>query len=261
MSPQTLGVHNRRLTDARRLLKSRERRAQGRFLIEGPTVLAEAFETGVEIESIFVTAAAFERSAILRELDQREAAPPIYLTDDRIVNSLSDVATPAGIVAIGKSRLLDPSRIFEEDGCVLVLADLNDAGNAGTLVRAADAFGVSRVIFGSAGVEPYHPKVVRSAAGSLFRTSIAVGDPATLTTASRERAWTVFGLARDGVPIDGSKIGRRAAIVVGHERHGLGRWHEACGRLLAIPTPGPAESLNAAVAGAIALYEAARAQE
>jgi RNA methyltransferase, TrmH family len=261
MSPQLLGVHNRRLTDARRLLKSRERRTQGRFLLEGPTVLAEAFESGVEIESIFVTAQAFKKSALLRELDQREVAPPIYLTDDRIVNSLSDVATPAGIVAVGKTRLLDPSALFEEDGRILVLADLNDAGNAGTLVRAADAFGVSRIIFGNAGVEPYHPKVVRSAAGSLFRTRVAVGEPATIARASTERAWRVLGLSRDGEPIGGAKLGRRAAIVVGHERHGLGRWQEACERLLAIPTPGPAESLNAAVAGAIALYEASRTPE
>ena len=257
MSPQPLGVHNRRLTDARRLLKSRDRRAQGRFLLEGPTVLAEALQSHIEIESVFVTAEAYERFSFVRKLDQ-QTDPPIYLTDDRVLKSLSDVATPAGIVAIGKMRLFDAAALFEEEGRILVLADLNDAGNAGTLVRAADAFGVSRVIFGSAGVEPYHPKVVRAAMGSLFRTRLAIAEPATFIEIARPRSWTTFGLAREGEPIGEVALPPRTALVVGHERQGLGRWQAACERLLAIPTPGPAESLNAAVAGAVALYEASR---
>ena len=226
-------------------------------MLEGPTVLAEALQSHIEVESVFVTAEAYERFSLLRELDQ-QSEPPIYLTDDRVVKSLSDVATPAGIVAVGKMRLLDPAALFEEDGRVLVLADLNDAGNAGTLVRTADAFGVSRVIFGSAGVEPYHPKVVRAAMGSLFRTRLAIADPATHIEIARPRSWTTFGLSSEGEPINEVALAARAVLIVGHERHGLGRWATVCERLLAIPTPGPAESLNAAVAGAVALYEASR---
>ena len=249
-----LGAHNRRLTEARQLLKARERRSQGRFLLEGPTVLGEAVSSGVELDAVFATAEAFDRFPTLQQLDP--TGTPIYLVEDRTLKSLSDVTTPPGVIAIGRTGLRDPSTLFEEDGRILVLADLNDAGNAGTLVRAADAFGISRVIFGDAGVEPYHPKVVRAATGSLFRARISVCEPRDVIELASERSWIIFGLCREGEPLGRVDFGSRSAIVVGHERHGLGRWQAACSRLLAIPMPGGAESLNAAVAGGIALYEA-----
>ncbi len=257
MSPQVLGAHNRRLTEARRLLKGRERRSQGHFLLEGPTVLAEALSSSVEMEAIFATAQAFETFALLQEIDRREE-PPIYLVDVRTLKSLSDLVTPPGIVAIGKANLLEAAALFEAGGRILVLADLNDPGNAGTLVRAADAFGVRGVLFGDAGVEPHHPKVVRAAMGSLFRARIAQAPPRECSELATAHGWTVFGLSREGEPLDRLALAPKSAIVVGHERHGLGRWQDACDRLLAIPTAGTAESLNAAMAGTVALYEASR---
>ncbi|MBV8688795.1 MAG: RNA methyltransferase [Candidatus Eremiobacteraeota bacterium] len=155
------------------------------------------------------------------------------------------------------AKLLNLDDLFEDDGRILVLADLNDGGNAGTLVRAADAFGVSKLLFGSNGAEPYHPKVVRAATGSLFRMRIATADASEFAEIKRARRWTCLGLSREGEPISAAPAAR-TALIVGHERHGLGRWQIACDRLLAIPMPGAAESLNAAIAGAIALYELSR---
>ena len=252
-----VGTHSRRVTDARRLLRSKERRVQGRFLFEGATLLEEAYAAGMPLEAVFATADAFADHGLLRELDETGAVP-IFLVDERALKTLSDVASPAGIVAITHARLSQAAELFEEDGVILVLADLSDAGNAGTLVRSADAFGVSRLIFGEDGVAPYHPKVVRAAMGSLFRARLAVASPAVTANLAKKKGWSILGLAREGEPIFDLELPRRAALVVGHERRGLGPWLEECERLLAIPISGPAESLNAAVAGAIALYEASR---
>ncbi|MGH8164904.1 MAG: TrmH family RNA methyltransferase, partial [Rhodanobacteraceae bacterium] len=144
--------------------------------------------------------------------------------------------------------------LLSEPGVVLVLADLNDPGNAGTLVRSAEAFGVTRVVFGSLGAHPHHPKVVRAAMGSIFRARLAVATPGELAG----RGWAATGLAAEGGPLDGAFTAERSLLVVGHERHGLGEWNALCAQTAAIPMTGRAESLNAAIAGSIALYEASR---
>jgi TrmH family RNA methyltransferase len=256
MTPQALGAHNPRLAAARRLLRSRERRARGRFLLEGSTLLGEAHACGVTIDEVFSTAEAFEKSELLRQLDAQGVT--ISFVDERALRKLSDVESPPGVVAVARTQPAALEDLFAEPGLVLILADLNDAGNAGTLVRTADAFGVQRVVFGAAGVEPYHPKVVRAAMGSLFRQDIAVGDPASVAAATRGAGWTVAGLCAGAEPVSEATLPARLALVVGHERRGLGDWDPACDRRIGIPTPGQAESLNAAVAGAIALYEASR---
>jgi len=256
VTPQLLGAHNPRLVATRELLRSKIRRERGRFLLEGPTLLAEASAAGIPLEAVFSTAHAFEQYSILREVEARGV--PVFLTDERSIRKLSDVASPAGVIAIGEARLTPLDRLFSEPGIVLVLADLSDPGNAGTLARAADAFGVSGVVFGMAGVEPYHPKVVRAAMGSLFRLQVARADPDSLATAVHGSGWTIAGLSPAGEPIATATLPDRLVLVVGQERRGLGPWGEKCERLLSIPMRGSAESLNAAVAGAIAIYEAGR---
>lgn len=255
MSAQPLGAHSPRLVAARDLLHSKARREQSRFLVEGPTLLAEARDAGVVLEAIFSTSRAYEQYGIVSELDARGV--PTFLIDERALRKLSDVESPAGVVAIGKSAATTLEQLFAEPGLVLILASLNDPGNAGTLVRSADAFGVRGVIFGSGGVEPYHPKLVRAAMGSLFRLRTAVADPDGVRSAARG-GWTVAGLSTAGEPLPDAALPRQLVLIVGHERRGLGPWGELCGRLLAIPMAGRAESLNAAVAGSIALYEAVR---
>ena len=138
------------------------------------------------------------------------------------------------------------------------LADLNDPGNAGTLLRSAEALGASGVVFGNLGVDPFHPKVVRGAMGALFRLPLALASPEEVELAARSAGIPVFGLAMDGDALAGIAFPPDFILAVGHERHGLGRWEGLCGRLASIPMRGHVESLNAGVAGSIALYEALR---
>jgi TrmH family RNA methyltransferase len=146
--------------------------------------------------------------------------------------------------------------IFAAGAPVLVLADVADPANAGTLLRSAEAFGCGGVVFGSLGVEPYHPKVVRGSMGALFRLAVAVAEPPEVCAAAASEGVRLLGLAAEGRPLRDEDWERPAALVVGNERHGLGRWESLCEGLLGIPMAGQSESLSAGVAGSIALYEA-----
>ncbi len=252
--PTQLGAHNTRIDLARDLLTKKGRRDQGAFSFEGATLLAEAIASNTPIDVLYVTQTAYEQTPVILDLESRGV--PTYIVDDRTMRKISDVETPTGIVAIAPARFYGPAELLEMPGVVLILADLNDPGNAGTLLRSAEAFGVDRVIFGSRGAQPHHPKVVRSAMGAIFRMRIAVVTPADLHATLGD--WSVTGLASRGGPLDRLSWGDKNALLVGNERHGIGPWEYLCTRTAAIPMHGQAESLNAAVAGSIALYEATK---
>ncbi|HTX60553.1 MAG TPA: RNA methyltransferase [Verrucomicrobiae bacterium] len=247
-----LGAHSEHLTALRALATVKGRRVQGRFAFEGPTLIEEAMAAGLHVEALFATQAALEGFAPADRLETGGAA--IYLIEEGIAQKLSGVESPTGLIAIAATPGRSAAQVLAREGVVLLLADLNDPGNAGTLVRSADAFGAAGVLFGRLGVDPYHPKVVRAAMGALFRTAVAVADPADLAGSRRP----VTGLEASGAPIWAGTLPPGGILVVGHERRGLGRWEELCERRLSIPICAQAESLNAAVAGSVALYEAAR---
>jgi RNA methyltransferase, TrmH family len=251
-----LGLHAERLKNVAALQSGKGRRERNRFAFEGPTLLGEAHAGGFPIEELYVTQAAYERTPLVRELDL--SGTPTFLVEPASAAQISDLATPTGIVAIAPVRFSSLEEIFAHGGPAVVLADVGDPGNAGTLLRSADAFGAAGVICGSLGVEPFHPKVVRGSMGAIFRLRLAISDPAAVTEAAVAAVVPLLGLTANGEPLDGEHWVHPAALVVGHERHGLGRWEACCTRLLGIPMAGQAESLSAAVAGSIALYEATR---
>ncbi|HKU67349.1 MAG TPA: RNA methyltransferase [Candidatus Baltobacteraceae bacterium] len=252
--PTSLGAHNARIDAARDLLTKKGRKQQARFSFEGATLLQEARGAGVPIDALYVTKDAYGRTPVVAQCE-REGVP-VYLVDERAMRRISDVETPTGVLAVAPLRFSSPQQILQDDGVVLLLADLNDPGNTGTLLRTAEAFGVRGVILGSHGAEPHLPKVVRSAMGALFRLPLAVADPQAL--GGSLESWEVTGLAADAEPLHALAWGPRSILAVGNERHGLGRWEALCTRRAAIPMSGSAESLNAAVAGGIALYEATK---
>ncbi len=253
--PVHAGAHGDRVQRARDLLATKGRREQARFTFEGPTLLEEALQSGIEIEEIFATEGVFAQSPTLQELEARGI--DVALVDDRTARKLSDLDTPTGLVAVTATRFATLTEILNAP-LSLILADLNDPGNAGTLLRSAEAFGAAGVIFGRFGVDPYHPKVVRGAMGAIFRLKIAVASPDDIDSIADEFEATLLGLSASGESLSHVGFPPSAALLVGHERHGLGPWERLCARHVAIPMRGPTESLNAAVAGSIALYEASR---
>jgi RNA methyltransferase, TrmH family len=245
------GAHAERVARVRDLQTVKGRKKHGRFVFEGATLLDEALRSGVEIEELYVTESVLEGNAAVQKLDER--GTPVYLVDERVASRISDLTTPTGLVAVAQERAADLATILS-GRLTLVLADLNDPGNVGTLLRSAEAFGAQGVVVGSLGVDPYHPKVVRSAMGATFRIALAVASPQEFDVIAKGLNATVLGLAIDGDDIAEMQPGDPTVLLVGHERRGLGLWQNSANRLVAIPMSGPAESLNAAVAGSIALY-------
>lgn len=251
--PTSLGAHNPHVLFARELLTKKGRREHARFSFEGPTLLDEALQSGVTPERIFVTPDALAiHSSIARA---EEAGAAVHVVDAKTLARISDVETPSGIVAIAPVVLRLAADLLERPGLVALLAGVSDPGNAGTLLRSAEAFGIGRVLFAAGSVEPYHPKVVRAAMGAVFRLQLAVVDPEELRAYPQ---WQITGLDARGEALDALEWGERAIIAVGSERQGLGALAALCSRTAAIPMHGKAESLNAAVAGSLAFYEAAK---
>jgi TrmH family RNA methyltransferase len=255
-SPSALGAHHPRLERVRELQSARGRREHGHFIIEGPTLLAEAIRSGLAPREIFVTT-----QGLAEHGSAVDAVPPgaeLFLIADNVFGRLSDLETPTGILAVVDTRLASLTAILGRPGPVLLLAGVNDPGNAGTLLRSAEAFGAAGVLFGRGGVDPYNPKVVRSAMGSLFRLPLAVVEAQELLEKAAAVGRPVVAADLSGEDVRAEPPPVNAILAVGNERRGVGDWLPRWDRAVRIPQAEQTESLNAAVAGSILLYELAR---
>jgi TrmH family RNA methyltransferase len=253
-----LGGQSERLTRIASLKTLKGRRRHDRYALEGPTLLHEAVGAGVALEELYATQTALGEHPALARLAEHL---PTYVVSDRSFARLSDVESPTGILAVASARLEPLGELFAGGTRVLVLAGLSDPGNAGTLLRSADAFGAGGAVFGEGGVDPFSPKVVRGAMGAFFRLRIASAGPQAFAAASKAAGYQVVGLRAGAPPLASHRWAARTALVVGHERHGLGEWEAACSSFAGISIAATSDSLNAGVAGSIALYEAARSNE
>jgi TrmH family RNA methyltransferase len=232
---------------------------EGRFVIDGPTLVADALSAGVVVEEVFTTGehaevvlAASRAGAIVREV-----------TTEVLARS-TDTVTPQGVaaVAVRVEIPLDEALAASQAGPVaLVLVDVNDPGNAGTLVRAAEAAGAAAVLFCGSSVDPSNAKCVRASAGALFHVPIAAGGDVgalleRLGGLGVRRAATVV---QDGTPYDEVDLTGPVAFVLGSEAHGLGTdVLDAVDERLTIPMDGRSESLNVAMAGSVLCFESLR---
>ncbi len=254
-----LAAGNGRVKDARRLSRRPERSGRRLFLADGPKAVEGAL--GVEgcVVEVFATPAAAAQHAGLL------GAAAVTLVDDRALASLSDSVTPAGLVAV--CRFLDrpAGELLAGADLAVVAADVRDPGNAGTLVRTADAVAAAGVVLAGHSVDAYNPKTVRASVGSLFHLPVAVEpDPAAAVAAARTAGLTV--LAADGGGdvdlFDADELLRRpVAWLFGNEARGLPtELASLADHRVAIPVPGRAESLNLATAAAVCLYTTLRAR-
>lgn len=254
--PTDLSPHNPRIGRLRELQQPKGRREQGRFIFEGPTLLDEARASGLVPEEIVATRAAYDASAALQALDADGV--PVFLVEERLFARLSDVETPTGILAVAPIPATTVEAILARPGAVLLLAGVSDPGNAGTLLRSADAFAAAGVLFGRGGVDPTSPKVVRAAMGSFFRMPFAIVEPEAILAAAAQAGRPIVAADLEGEELGIAPLPQNAIVAVGNERHGVRPWLSQIDRAVRIPQPGGAESLNAAVAGSILLYELQR---
>ena len=182
------------------------------------------------------------------------------MVPSRTFERISDLATPSEMLAILALTEGEPAAILARRGPVLLLAGINDPGNAGTLLRSAEAFGAAGALFGRGGVDPYSPKVVRAAMGSSFRLPIAMVDADWLIEEANRGGRPIVAADMDGAEVGELELPANAILAIGNERRGVREWLPRFDLAVRIPQPGAAESLNAAVAGSILLYELARSR-
>jgi RNA methyltransferase, TrmH family len=270
--PTPLTSGNTRVKNARKLARRSFRAEERLFLADGPKAVEGALGVPGCVVEVFATPEATRQYAALAA-----AAPAWTLVDDRALASLSDSVNPAGVVAVARfldrplAHVLDRVRIGQpsvepvETTLLAICADVRDPGNAGTVVRCADAAGADAVVFAGHSVDAYNPKTVRASVGSLFHLPIAVEpDPAAAVRAAQAAGLVV--LAADGAgeaDLDESEelLARPTAWLFGNEAWGLPDELAALAdHRVRIPIHGRAESLNLSTAAALCLYASARAQ-
>jgi RNA methyltransferase, TrmH family len=246
---------------ARKLARPSARaRADGRFLLEGPEGIRAALEAGHRPESLLATERAASRHAGLVNLARQRGAQ-VALVAEPVLAALAATTTPQGLVAVLPSVLRPLEALPPSPRLVCVLAEVRDPGNAGTVLRAADAFGADAVVTTRGSVDPQSPKAARAAAGSLFHLPVVAGAPwPALRAALRERGLRLVGAdPRAAATVDQAPLADPVALVLGNEAHGLPAEVAAdLDLVVRIPLAGRAESLNLAAAAAVLLYEATR---
>jgi RNA methyltransferase, TrmH family len=242
--------HLRRLSGRRRA-----RSDHGQFVIDGPTLVAEALASGVEVVEVYA-----EPDAPAMVLEAAAAAGvPVHAVEAGSLARATSPVTPqpvAALAVIPAAAGIDTLR-----GLVLVLVGVADPGNAGTLFRIAEAAGATAVVSCADAVDVWNPKCVRAAAGSLFRVPHAhVRDATECIGRLRGAGMRLLAFDTSGtVDHDATDLTGDVAILLGNEAHGLPpAVTAAADRVVRIPMAGAVESLNVAMAGAVLAFESAR---
>jgi len=266
-----LARSNPRVKQAARLSRRSERSERRLFLADGPKAVEGALGVPDCVVEVFATPAAAEQYADLL------AAAPVTLVEDRALAVLSDAVSPAGVVAVCRfldvplSRALrtvesgvSHARVGDRVRLVAICADVRDPGNAGTVIRCADAAGADAVVLAGDAVDLYNPKTIRASVGSAFHLPIVIErDPLLAVQAAREAGLTVLAADMDGTSIFEADdlLAAPTAWLFGNEAWGLpDHLAGAAEHVMSIPIFGAAESLNLSTAAALCLYASARAQ-
>ncbi|CAH0206499.1 RNA methyltransferase [Plantibacter flavus] len=256
-----------RVRSVAKLAKRPARQETGLFLLEGPQAVSEALQFRPDlILELYATPTALERYTDIGAA-ATDAGLEIEFVTEQVLESMADTVTPQGFIAVAQQFPTSIKDIFAgEPQLVVILEEVRDPGNLGTIIRAADAAGADAVVLSGRTVDLYNPKVVRSTTGSLFHLPVAVGVelPAVL---ERARAAGLQTLAADIkgedllVARSEGVLARPTAWVFGNEARGLTDEHlELVDRAVTVPIYGRAESMNLATAASVCVFESAFAQ-
>lgn len=234
------------------------RRAQ-RFLVEGPKLVEAASRRGL-VGEVFVTEVAAQRYTPLLSMPD----VPVHLVTERAAKALSDTVTPTGLIAVCRLPAIGLDDVLADGPRLIAVAvGISEPGNAGTLIRIADAMGAAAVILGGHGVDPYNGKCLRASAGSIFSIPVVVApDIGAAVAAVQAAGLQVLATTVDGeLRLDDAELTQPTAWLFGSESHGLSaQLARHADHRVRIPMSGGAQSLNVGAAAAICLYQSARAR-
>lgn len=241
---------NQRVRAAAALARRRDRVAQGRFLLDGPNAVADALADGV-VEELYVTE---EQLPAWQGLSVQPT-----LVADHVLEKLATSRTPQGVVGVGR---IDAATLDDlpDRGLVVACHSADDPGNVGTIIRVADAVAAAGVVLCAGSADPWGPKAVRAAAGSLTHLPVVHGvSTEELLVAGRERGLVIALDGAGTVDVDDVPVDLPVTLLAGSEAHGLPDEVLAeCGIVAALPIWGRSESLNLAAAVAVAAYSLTR---
>lgn len=233
---------------------AKSRRESGLFVLEGLRICGDACDNGIIFETLVLTESAEERYSeeVLRF---RQNAGEVCLLRGNLFKAVSDTTSPQGVLAV--CRMPDAaSKTIDPDGYYIALENIADPSNLGAVARTAEALGVSGIILSGNGCDPYSPKALRASMGTLLRMPVFIYDDFT-EWVSLSRL-TAFGCVvdKEAFPIQEVKFPRGSLLIIGNEANGLTEpTKRAADRLITIPMAGSTESLNAATAAAICIWE------
>lgn len=236
-------VYNPEVKHIVKLHESKTRKEYNQCIIEGLRAVSTAISGNLKLQKLFVTEDKLEKASALA------GDRSIIVVSDGVMKKISTATTPSGILGIFETpKLIDFKSI--EPG--LVLAQISDPGNMGTLIRTAVACNVKNVIVVE-GVDPWSSKVIQATAGSIAHVNIFELTWQELLEAKKNLKLCAL-VVNQGASINDIDP-KQALLVVGNEAHGIpSEWQKTCDQLVTLKMPGKTESLNAAVAGSIALY-------
>ncbi len=239
-------------------LKSKKGRTrQGLFLVEGRRLIDELFRSAYEVDALLWNVASDELPNELR--DHPKAAGKVFELSPSAFDQVSDTTTPQGVIAVAKVPVEDTAHLASH---AILLDGLQDPGNVGTLLRSAEAFDFATVCCGTNTVDPFSPKVVRATMGGMFRLQLCTDDSLPFVRKWRHQHpdGRVIVTAADADEVCyQTDLTKPTLVVIGSEAFGIREdVRDAADQTVSIPMSAETESLNAAVAGSVLIYEAYR---
>ena len=243
------------------LARKKERLQTGRFMVEGPQAVRELLAHRPDLAEIVYATTGEEQWQFEVDRLASDTGVRIERVTDAVLAAMAETVQPQGVIAVANVPTVDLGEALAGAKLVAVLHEVRDPGNAGTVLRAADAAGADAVVFAGDSIDPWHPKVVRSTTGSLFHLPVAVA-PSLEAAVNAARTAGLETIAADvrGADLTDARADLAGPIawVFGNEARGLNEEERALiGRSLKLPIYGAAESLNLATAASVLLYETA----
>lgn len=232
-------------------------------MLEGPDLIAAALDSDVEFEALYVGDGHLEAPAVAALVARAQAqGVRVFTLAPGVLEKVADATTPQPLLAAVRFKVT-PVETIASEGLILVLHDVRDPGNAGTIIRSCDAAAVTAVIFTGQSVDPFNPKSLRATAGSIFHLPVVVCSlEAALVHFVALGAHTYASVVRGGVEHRAVDFSTPCVVVIGNEADGLDEHAVgACQGAVSIAMAGRNESLNAGVAAALIVFEALRQRQ
>ncbi len=250
---------NETIKHIRKLKEKKYRDEYGEYVIEGIKLINEAIEENAKIKTILVCDNCKKQEKINQNSMYEVAKQNCLYVDEKVFNTITDVQNPQGILAVVEKKGEEKEINYNED-VIVVLDDIQDPGNIGTILRTLDSIGLSQVIISKKSGDVYNSKVVRSTMGAIFRVKIIESENLVETLKIiKKHKFKVISTSLDTDKNMYDVEYKKVAIVMGNEANGVSKEiQEMSDEKIKIPMIGKTESLNVSVATAVVLYEYVR---